>query len=277
MNRIPVTVLLLAACALVAPAQGPRGGGRRMGPPPSRLIDALDADRDGVISATEWGQAPASLKAALDANRNGAIEGEEMRPPEMRGGPGGPPPQQQQQPGVLQSLLALDANRDGALDKTEVPERMQGIFARGDKNNDGRLTRAELETMTAASEQRNPARDGGPPDPVRNALDADRDGVISAAELQAAPAALAKLDRNSDGQLAGDEIRPPMRGGRGGNPEEMYKHILEENDANKDGKLAVSELPERMREFLGRADTDRDGFLSLDEMKAMRGPGGREH
>lgn len=46
--------------------------------------------------------------------------------------------------------------------------------------------------------------------------------------------------------------------------------LLERFDANRDGKLAVSELPEKMQKRLGAADSNRDGFLSVDEIKAQR-------
>ena len=53
--------------------------------------------------------------------------------------------------------------------------------------------------------------------PVMAALDADKDGTISAAEISGASAALAKLDANGDGELTFDEIRPQrFQGGRGG-------------------------------------------------------------
>jgi hypothetical protein len=44
--------------------------------------------------------------------------------------------------------------------------------------------------------------------PVVAALDASGDGVIDATELANAGVALLKLDRNSDGQVQFDEIRP---------------------------------------------------------------------
>jgi hypothetical protein len=39
--------------------------------------------------------------------------------------------------------------------------------------------------------------------PAFQALDADHDGVVSAAELKNAPASLKTLDKNSDGKLTG--------------------------------------------------------------------------
>jgi hypothetical protein len=39
-------------------------------------------------------------------------------------------------------------------------------------------------------------------------LDANHDGILSAEEIQNAPAALLMLDRNHDGQLTPDEFLP---------------------------------------------------------------------
>ncbi|NDC63644.1 MAG: hypothetical protein EBZ59_06580, partial [Planctomycetia bacterium] len=66
-------------------------------------------------------------------------------------------------------------------------------------------------------------RDGfrPPPDPLRQAIDANHDHQIDADEIKNAPAALLTMDSNGDGILSHDELRPPMppelqgRGGRG--------------------------------------------------------------
>jgi len=56
-----------------------------------------------------------------------------------------------------------------------------------------------------------------PPSPLFEALDANHDGVIDADEIANAPAALKKLDKNGDGKLTPDELRPPRpQGGRDG-------------------------------------------------------------
>lgn len=269
--------LIVFAAATVASAQPGGPFGRR---PPSPFLTALDTDRDGTVSAAELKRAAASL-GSLDANKDGVIGEDEARPQFGRGGgreggrEGGAPDD------LVRTLLGFDANADGKLEKSEVPERMQGLFARGDQNQDGVLNAEELKALAGRQQQQDPARRGMPMDSIRSALDTDHDGVVSQAELAQAPAALAKLDRNQDGALTDDEVRPAMGGMRGGggprgNPAEMYKRLLEENDANKDGKLAVSELPERMREFLGRADSNGDGFVTPEEMSSMRREGGRE-
>jgi hypothetical protein len=50
------------------------------------------------------------------------------------------------------------------------------------------------------------------------AVDANRDGEISAEEIEGATAALKQLDRNGDGKLTAPELRPGPRVGRDGQP-----------------------------------------------------------
>src|SRR5690348_15885778 len=56
---------------------------------------------------------------------------------------------------------------------------------------------------------------GGPPNPLLQGFDTDRDGTLSAAEIDAAAAKLREHDANKDGKLTADEL-PRGPGGRGG-------------------------------------------------------------
>jgi caffeoyl-CoA O-methyltransferase len=56
---------------------------------------------------------------------------------------------------------------------------------------------------------------GGPPNALFQAFDSDRDGTLSAAEIDAAAAKLRERDANQDGKLTADEL-PRGQGGRGG-------------------------------------------------------------
>ena len=112
-------------------------------------------------------------------------------------------------------------------------------------------------------------------DPVTTAIDTNSDGVIDAGEIAGAPAALKKLDRNGDGKLTQDELRPAMpmgaRGGPGqpqGNAQQTVS-VLMQYDKNGDGKLAKDELPERMQSLMERGDADKDGFLSREELSKL--------
>ncbi len=64
------------------------------------------------------------------------------------------------------------------------------------------------------------ARDGGAQsnrprfqNPIVTALDANADGTLDAQEMAAAPEALKKLDKNNDGKLTPDELRPARPAG----------------------------------------------------------------
>ena len=67
-----------------------------------------------------------------------------------------------------------------------------------------------------------PGRDGQrpPPPPLMAALDVNHDGVIDEEEIANASEALKKLDKNGDGKLTLDELRPPRPEGdfRAGGP-----------------------------------------------------------
>ncbi len=158
---------------------------------------------------------------------------------------------------------------------------------------------------------------GGPPDgfrppphPLEEALDTDGDHQLSAKEIENAAEALKKLDKNENGKIDEDELRPrfggrpggpgfggpgaPSPGGpdgpprdgeaaRPGNPGEMLARIMS-FDKNEDGKIAKDELPERMQGMFDRGDANSDGVLDKEELTRIvaafqgqgqgRGPGG---
>lgn len=146
--------------------------------------------------------------------------------------------------------------------------------------------------------------------PVLAALDANQDGKISKDEIDNAAVALRKLDKNEDGSLTEEELRPDFRGrggppggpdGRrgeggprpggdrpggdrpegdrpggdrrgGGNPEETVKRFMQ-FDKNDDGFLTKDELSERMQSLIARADKNEDGKASREELTAMAASG----
>ena len=129
---------------------------------------------------------------------------------------------------------------------------------------------AMLTATTSAQPRQRPdaGRPGGPPNPVVTALDTNGDGVISAAEIKNAFAALKKLDKNNDGKLSPDEVRPSGRPGGFGrrpSPAEMITRF----DKNGDGKINKGEMPEQMARFLGRADANNDGDITKAELTKM--------
>lgn len=73
--------------------------------------------------------------------------------------------------------------------------------------------------LTAIAQDGPPKREQGPqrppPPPLIAALDANHDGVIDEAEIANASAALKTLDKNGDGKLTREELRPPRPEGQG--------------------------------------------------------------
>ncbi len=154
------------------PGRDPVGSGMHGRRPLPLLMQALDANHDGVIDADEIANAPAALKA-LDKNGDGKLTPDELRPPR----PARP-----------------DNSADG---NTNRPPRLDGL----------------------GGGPGGPGMNGHrPPPPVMQALDANHDGVIDAYEIANAPAALKTLDKNGDGKLTQDELRPP-RPPQDGGPE----------------------------------------------------------
>jgi hypothetical protein len=167
----------------------------------------------------------------------------DQQPPPPPPGERGPGPGRHRMPPPA-FIAVLDANHDGVIDADEIAGAAAALKTL-DKDGDGQLTILELMapppppdgTNAPAAGTNGPAfggrrGPGGPPPgagpdgkkrplpPIINALDANHDGVIDATELANAPAALKTLDKNGDGQLTIDEIRPAGRGpgGRGPGP-----------------------------------------------------------
>src|SRR5215831_15712135 len=137
-----LTLLALGASALVVNAQdsgnpppegGPGGMGPRHRPPPLPLIQALDANHDRVIDATEIANAPTALKT-LDKNGDGQLTADEYLPPVPANAPKDAP-----HPPLPAIVKALDANGDGVIDAGEIANAPVALKAL-DKNGDGQLT-----------------------------------------------------------------------------------------------------------------------------------------
>jgi Ca2+-binding EF-hand superfamily protein len=79
-------------------------------------------------------------------------------------------------------------------------------------------------------------------------LDANRDGVVTKDELDAA----AKMT----------EANPRMA--------ERVVRMFNESDANHDGKLTAAEATARADQAFDAADTDHDGILTPEERQAAR-------
>lgn len=143
--RILQFVLVLSFCGGLT-AQLAAQPPDRFGPPPTLLVDALDADGDGEISAVELGKAAAALRS-LDRNRDGQLSEAEIgegggRRPQFGGfgppgggfpggGRGGPPKDQE-------ILKDFDADGNGRLDAAERKAALKMLSEQGTGGRRGR-------------------------------------------------------------------------------------------------------------------------------------------
>jgi Ca2+-binding EF-hand superfamily protein len=125
---------------------------------------------------------------------------------------------------VMQSIKMMqgyDTNHDGVITRDEMEAALQREFAACDTNHDGRIS---IQEMQAENDRR--WKESGPASSPL--IDWSQDGIIDLAEFAGtARSTFSDMDRNGDGRLEGNELRPPrMRGGgrgpgrgaRGGEP-----------------------------------------------------------
>ena len=120
------------------------------------------------------------------------------------------------------SLLAQDQDAD-----QPQPPRRPRIEQRDDRGpaglRDGQLREGSPRVRRPQFDGQGPDAPKPPLPPVIGVLDANHDGVIDETEIANAPAALKKLDKNDDGKLTREELRPlppqgmPREGGPGPN------------------------------------------------------------
>lgn len=120
--------------------------------------------------------------------------------------------------------------------------------------------------MTAAAAQNAPAR------PDFSVLDADGDGGVTLAEIEAQAASrFATSDANGDGGLSAEELIAASNG----RAADRVTQMMERFDANGDGLLQQSEMPQRggdrAAKMFERVDADSDGIITQAEFDAVQG------
>ncbi|MFO1497290.1 MAG: EF-hand domain-containing protein [Verrucomicrobiota bacterium] len=147
------------------------------------------------------------------------------------------------------------------------------------------LALASFQVIAQGPDAPPPPRPGGAegpgrrmPSPLIQALDANRDGTIDAAELANAPTALAALDGNKDGKLTAEEYEParpagtPPPNAKADRPAPPRPPIIAALDANGDGTIDATELAHAAA-TLKSLDKDGDGTLSVQELRGPRPEG----
>ena len=207
------------------------------------MFAQMDSNHDGRISAQEHAAGTQAMFVRMDANHDGKVTADEMRAGHrmmMHGdhdmGHAGMQDHAMEHAGMHGDMMArMDTNHDGVLTAAENMAAAQARFARMDSNHDGKVTAAEMEAahkmmrgehgmddhdmadhdmdghrmddhdmkMGAGHDMHDRMRMGD----MRAMMDANHDGVITAAEHAAgAQAMFMRMDSNHDGYLSKGEM-----------------------------------------------------------------------
>lgn len=174
------------------------------------------------------------------------------------------------EPGQMFKLADKDA--DGKVTWEEVhaaaPRFPQERFKQLDANTDGALTKDELPTA--------PAKLGAPPEKPRDAglfkrADKDNDGKVTFEEASAVAPNMTRekfdnLDKNKDGAVSAEEL--PKPGDGSGNKPDLAQ-LARRADSDRNGKVTFDEMhavmPKLDRTRFDDMDRNKDGVLSPED------------
>lgn len=172
------------------------------------------------------------------------------------------------QPRAERMFERFDANQDGQITRDEAKARVAERFERMDANKDGTVTRDE---RRAARQDRRGDRKAR----MFARMDANGDGAVTLDEMKArtskrAERRFTRLDTNADGSLSLAEVQTAKGrrgGGKGGHRGGHHR--------GQKGPMTMQDLDARVMRMFDRADQNKDGVITLDEAKLMRGHGRR--
>ncbi len=158
---------------------------------------------------------------------------------------------------IDQLFLDYDKNKDGYLDRKEVPGFLRDHFDQLDVNKDGKLSREELEKGAVYLQKRR-----RPSDFIYILIemsDCDKDCT---AQIQEVYDALRKLDKNKNGKIDPEELKAA----RQRLLEERIDGIIKDLDTNGDGKISRKEAKGLIRKNFDELDANHDGYVDREEL-----------
>ena len=158
------------------------------------------------------------------------------------------------------------AHRPMVETRAALGTHVQAMFTRLDTNRDGFVAKDEAQAARKAfrgARGDRKAMRGAHGAAMFDRMDANKDGSISRAEFDAAHQSMAAKMHGAPGK------RIQMMHGA------MSGRMFEMADADKDGRVSLAEATSAAAAHFDKADSNRDGTLTGDEMraahKAMRG------
>lgn len=137
MKTIAIATTLFALSAGAALAQGAPGA-------------RMDANGDGKVAASEFRDARVTMMMRADVNKDGKLTKTELETGmEATRKAGGRGPAQGPRAGMMFGMA--DANNDGFLSRPEIEKMIERRFQRIDVNGDGSLSQSELTAMRSGA------------------------------------------------------------------------------------------------------------------------------
>ena len=254
----------------------------------------------GGLNAAALKKMQEEMFKAVDSNSDNKIDKTEMsayqQTQQANGGQGGP--------SVDDIFKNLDADNDSAISRLEsdagiakLAQQMQSgktasgpsselkskVFNSADQNGDGSISKDELTTLMADSNQS--ATDIAE---TFDALDTNQDGSISKSESDVA------VDKASQQRKAQGPPPPPPPSDSSSSESTSSTTVFDELDTNEDGTVSASELlaaftnddssssdsssvdSSAVKELFDAMDTNKDGSVSKSELSAALAEAGKQ-
>lgn len=159
----------------------------------------------------------------------------------------------------------FDANKDGKISMNEWHAGWGGILKQVDTNKDGSLSKDEAKAYSDA--QKKAMLDAMTAH--FSMMDTDKDGAVSKEEFKGDPAMFAGHDTNKDGKITADEADAAHKKmvdlhASNHDPAASFDKI----DSDKNGKISLGELNGWAHALFTAYNTNKDDFLTKDELKA---------
>lgn len=142
------------------------------------------------------------------------------------------------------------------LTRAAVAQKVQEHFAKIDADKDGFVTKAEADSAKDAMRVRIESRFAERKAGRFDQLDANKDGAISRQEFESAHSGQRHWGNHA---MRGHGMR--HMAGIGG-------HMFEMADLNKDSRVSLQEATQAALQHFDATDTNRDGTITPDEMRA---------
>ncbi len=139
LTLLALSAVLAGSASTIAHAEGMDGHG----PMPMLNFDAIDTDKDGKITSAEFDAFRAAEFAKADANADGQVSAEELAAKQVADMTARAADM------AAKMIERMDNNADGQLSAEEMAQgpRAPTLFERADADNDGAVSKEEVEAM----------------------------------------------------------------------------------------------------------------------------------